>query len=99
MEGPAAALGAGPPAEATGALVGWDRFDSIATPGKGLALSFWRTPQSVPGASAPVPGRIRVVRIVRDYGMFDRTEAPQYHPPAPSPGIANSCENRVGPAG
>jgi heme-degrading monooxygenase HmoA len=80
-EGPDATLGAGPPADAAGALVGWDRFDSISTPGKGLALSFWRAPQAVPGLPEPAPGRRRVVRIVRDYGMFDRAEAPQYHPP------------------
>jgi hypothetical protein len=27
--------------------------------------------------------RHRVVRIVRDYGMFDRREAPQYYPEVP----------------
>ena len=80
-EGPAAALDAGPPAAAAGALVAWDQFDSIATQGKGLALSFWRSPQAVPDGSVPAPGRRRVVRIIRDYGMFDRAEAPQYHPP------------------
>jgi hypothetical protein len=34
---------------------------------------------------APVPdgGRVRRVRVVRDYGMFDRREAPQYYPDAP----------------
>jgi hypothetical protein len=26
--------------------------------------------------------RVRDVRVIRDYGMFDRREAPQYHPPA-----------------
>jgi hypothetical protein len=33
----------------------------------------------VPG---PIPegGRLRIVRVVRDYGMFDRREAPQYFP-------------------
>ena len=25
--------------------------------------------------------RARHVRIIRDYGMFDRREAPQYYPP------------------
>jgi hypothetical protein len=29
--------------------------------------------------------RHRRVRIVRDYGMYDRREAPQYYPPATSP--------------
>ncbi len=84
-EGPDAGLGAGPPAAAAGALVAWDRFDSITTQGKGLALSFWRSPQAVPDGSVPASGRRRVVRIIRDYGMFDRAEAPQYHPPLPLP--------------
>lgn len=26
--------------------------------------------------------RVRILEVLRDYGMFDRTEAPQYHPPA-----------------
>ena len=29
----------------------------------------------------PPRGRLRHVRILRDYGMFDRREAPQYYPP------------------
>jgi hypothetical protein len=29
----------------------------------------------------PPRGRLRHIRIVRDYGMFDRREAPQYYPP------------------
>jgi hypothetical protein len=27
----------------------------------------------------PPGGRLRHVRVVRDYGMFDRREAPQYY--------------------
>ena len=29
--------------------------------------------------------RLRRVRVVRDYGMYDRREAPQYFPDAPRP--------------
>jgi len=25
--------------------------------------------------------RIRTVRVIRDYGMFDRCESPQFYPP------------------
>jgi heme-degrading monooxygenase HmoA len=77
IEGPEAALDSAPPPN--GALAG-DRFDSIPNPGKGLLLSFWRDAETAP---LPVPPgcRRRVVRILRDYGMFDRVEAPQYHPP------------------
>ncbi len=30
--------------------------------------------------SLPEGGRLRHIRVVRDYGMFDRREAPQYYP-------------------
>ena len=44
----------------------------------------WRT-KADPEAFAksvklPEGGRLRHVRVVRDYGMFDRREAPQYYP-------------------
>ena len=41
-------------------------------------------------ARAPLPAevRLRCVRIVRDYGMHDRREAPQYYPDAPDTGSA-----------
>jgi hypothetical protein len=32
--------------------------------------------------SVPDGGRLRRVRIIRDYAMFDRREAPQYYPDA-----------------
>jgi len=71
--------------EGSGA-VAWDLFESITQPGKGLALSFWPDSQSAIGSRQPSPAlRRRTVRIVRDYGMFSRTEAPQYYPPAPRP--------------
>jgi hypothetical protein len=33
----------------------------------------------------PDGARLRQVRILRDYGMFDRREAPQYYPDAARP--------------
>ena len=39
-----------------------------------------------PGSTQPstVPaGRTRIVRVIRDYGMIQRGEAPQYYPPPP----------------
>jgi heme-degrading monooxygenase HmoA len=68
---------------------GYDIFASIYNPGKLALLAFW---QSAADAQAWAPGtfpavkqlRHRVIRIVRDYGMFDRREAPQYYPPRPS---------------
>ena len=60
-------------------------FDSIYDPGKVLILGSWVAPDALaalrPGA---VPGtrlvRRRAVRVIRDYGMFDRRETPQYYP-------------------
>jgi heme-degrading monooxygenase HmoA len=65
-------------------LVGWDVFDAVLTPGDRVLLLSWRTPAAAAAFEqrAPLPpgARLRQVRIIRDYGMFDRREAPQYYP-------------------
>jgi pimeloyl-ACP methyl ester carboxylesterase/heme-degrading monooxygenase HmoA len=66
-------------------LAGHDIFKSITIPGKLALLCAWKdtqtakswSPKSFDGVKEI---RHRVVRIVRDYGMFDRREAPQYYP-------------------
>jgi heme-degrading monooxygenase HmoA len=65
-------------------LVGWDVYDAVLTPGDLILMIVWKTAADA-GAFAqsiamPEGGRLRHVRIVRDYGMFDRREAPQYYP-------------------
>jgi heme-degrading monooxygenase HmoA len=65
-------------------LLDYDIYESIYNPGKRLLLGSWRDATAA-GAwlpRTPVHGalRHRQVRIVRDYGMFDRREAPQYYP-------------------
>lgn len=65
-------------------LVAWDVFDAILTPGDALLLLSWRD-QAAAGAfearaALPQDVRLRRVRIIRDYGMFDRREAPQFYP-------------------
>jgi heme-degrading monooxygenase HmoA len=59
-------------------------FQSINNPGKWLLLSSWKgiTLDWAPLSSSKYAKEIRhrVVRVVRDYGMFDRREAPQYYP-------------------
>jgi heme-degrading monooxygenase HmoA len=66
-------------------LVGWDVFESIYQPGKFILLTSWRDTAAAAGwpAVAPPGGNIRQrrIRVVRDYGMFDRAEAPQHFPP------------------
>jgi heme-degrading monooxygenase HmoA len=69
-------------------IVDHDTFSSIYTPGKLALLVAWRTRDGAtgwrPSATVSVKSlRHRIVRIVRDYGMFDRREAPQYYPDVP----------------
>lgn len=66
-------------------LVEYDVFSSINTKGKLALLTSWRTRDGAshwqPHTKLPLASqRHRLVRIVRDYGMFDRREAPQYYP-------------------
>ncbi len=80
-----------------------ERFESMYEPGKILSLSFWRDEQAVESwrtledhRMAQMKGRtevfadyrLRVATIIRDYGMFEREEAPQdsrtFHDALPS---------------
>jgi hypothetical protein len=65
-------------------MIGWDVFDAVLTPGDLILLLSWRTKDDAESfentADLPNGGRLRRVRVVRDYGMFDRREAPQYYP-------------------
>lgn len=68
-----------------GRAVAHELFESIYTPGKLILLVSWREAEAAnawkPRASASLrPLRHRQVRIIRDYGLFDRREAPQYYP-------------------
>jgi len=68
-----------------GAVAGHDVFASISNPGKLVLLTSWK--DSVAGKAwspAKIDGietlRHRKIRVVRDYGRFDRREAPQFYP-------------------
>jgi heme-degrading monooxygenase HmoA len=69
-----------------------ERFESLSEPGKILSLSFWRDEQAVETwrqlgehRIAQAKGRaeifqnyrLRVVSVIRDYGMFEREQAPR----------------------
>ena len=69
-----------------------ERFQSLTTPGKELSLSFWRDEEAVRkwrnveahrGVQAAgrsgifADYRLRVASVTRDYGMFDREQAPE----------------------
>jgi heme-degrading monooxygenase HmoA len=81
----AAALGL--PADGAEGVVTHDVFESITLKGKMLLLASWRDAEAAgrwrPRAPAAGTLRHRQVRVVRDYGMFDRREAPQFYPEAP----------------
>ena len=69
-------------------LLSWDVFDAVLAPGELLLLLSWTDAHAAEayegkrGAGDSEGGRLRRVRVVRDYGMFDRREAPQYFPEA-----------------
>jgi heme-degrading monooxygenase HmoA len=66
-------------------LLDHELFESITSPGKLLMLGSWEDdlsasnwhPERYAGASEV---RHRQVRVIRDYGMSDRREAPQFYP-------------------
>ena len=84
-----------PELEKIDGFVSIERFESLTRPGKILSLSFWRDEAAVARwrrheqhREAQIAGRsgifrdyrLRVASVVRDYGMNDRTEAPQPPP-------------------
>jgi heme-degrading monooxygenase HmoA len=70
----------------TPGLIAWDVFDAVLTPGDIMLLTSWKNQANAEafeqGVSLGNGKRLRRVRVVRDYGMFDRREAPQYYPDA-----------------
>jgi heme-degrading monooxygenase HmoA len=70
-------------------LVSWDVFEAVLTPGDLILMIAWKSKSDAnPFAKQvvlPPAGRLRQVRVVRDYGMFDRREAPQYYPTVERP--------------
>jgi hypothetical protein len=83
-------LGLNPFAES---MVEWDVLDAVLTPGDLILLISWRDKNAAEDfegtVQVPDGARLRSVRVVRDYGMFDRREAPQYYPDVtrPEPGL------------
>jgi heme-degrading monooxygenase HmoA len=63
-------------------LVAWDGFDALLAPGDVIAVATWSDLAAARAfeltATLPEGVRLRHIRIVREYGMFDRREAPQY---------------------
>jgi len=67
-------------------IIDYDVVASIYNPGKLALLVWWKNAETA-GSWTPVNRgfhtlRHRRIRIVRDYSMFDRREAPQFYPDA-----------------
>lgn len=87
-------LGLAPDAEG---LVAWDVFDAVLTPGNIILLASWKNNASAEAFETRLSmedgARLRRVRIVRDYGMFERREAPQYYPDVECPSTEGGAPN------
>ena len=81
-----------PALEQVEGFISVERFQSLSDPNKLLSLSFFRDEQAVRDwralsahRKAQAKGRgdiftdyhLRIAHVIRDYGMFDRTQAPQ----------------------
>jgi heme-degrading monooxygenase HmoA len=69
----------------TGGVVDHEIFESIYNPGKLVLLVTWRDSKAAAAwtPAAPLAAealRHRRVRVIRDYGLTDRHEAPQFYP-------------------
>ena len=63
-------------------LIASEVFASITTNSRRLLLS-WTGPEAAAafGTAEAESVRVRIVRVIRDYGMADRRETPQFSPP------------------
>ncbi|MFM7346664.1 MAG: antibiotic biosynthesis monooxygenase family protein [Tagaea sp.] len=88
--------------EASDGFVSVERFQSLTNPGKMLSLSFWRDEAAIQAwrnrdahRAAQAAGRagvfadyrLRVASVIRDYGMFERAQAPADSRRAHDPGF------------
>ncbi|MHA6622358.1 antibiotic biosynthesis monooxygenase family protein [Pseudonocardia sp. DLS-67] len=68
-------------------LTDWDIYEATLTPGHVLMRTVWhdRAAAEAFETAAAFPGgaRLRRIRIIRFYSMYDRREAPQYYPDYP----------------
>ena len=64
-----------------GDCISWDVFDAVRSPGSIILLASWKDAASAlsfaQSAMVPDDARVRAVRGVRDYGMFDGRKASQ----------------------
>jgi heme-degrading monooxygenase HmoA len=90
--------------ESMDGFISVERFQSLTQPGKLVSLSFWRdeaavsawrehaehrTTQTAGRAGIFDDYRLRVAQVTRDYGLYEREEAPTFHKPVER--RASSC--------
>ncbi len=80
VEGDAATLPDGDQVSSRDEVDDAELFESITTDGKRLLLIGWRDVSAPDAWAPPTSVRHRRVRVIRDYGMADRREAPQFYP-------------------
>jgi heme-degrading monooxygenase HmoA len=65
-------------------MVSWDVYDAMLTPGELILMLVFKDRVAADHFSDIVllkeSARLRQLRVIREYGMFDRREAPQYYP-------------------
>jgi len=65
-------------------LVTWDVYEAVLMPGNVILMISWKNAFSAKefenSRQVNEEIRLRQIRVIRDYGMFDRREAPQYYP-------------------
>jgi len=85
------------PAPDTLGLVDVEVYESIYNPGKLLLLASWQEATAASRWTPRMPAghalRHRQVRVIRDYGMLDRREAPQFYPPVEGGGCPYDKKN------
>jgi heme-degrading monooxygenase HmoA len=75
-----------------GGFLDWDLFEAVLTPGDIILLITLKNSQAAinfaGSANLPEAARMRSIRVIRDYSMFDRREAPQYYPAVEKPAVS-----------
>jgi heme-degrading monooxygenase HmoA len=86
--------------ETVDGFISVERFQSLTNPNKLVSLSFWRdeecvrawrehsahrNTQAVGRAGVFDNYRLRVAHVERDYGLYERAEAPPFHSPIDRP--------------
>jgi hypothetical protein len=78
-------------------LLSWDIFEGVLTPGDLVLILSFRDEPAANSFKAKVKllgdARLRTIRVIRDYGMRDRREAPQYYPDVTSADVDRTKED------